>query len=164
MKEDCTSAYCGLFCESCAVYIASKTSKNDLAVLAEKMNTTVEEMHCEGCKSDRLSPHCRSCFFKSCAREKGLEYCEDCSDFPCQKLMEFKEQFPHRNELLVSAKYRKENGIEKWVEKMKNDYSCPNCGTINSPYYYRCKNCGSIPSSQYFIRNADSIKKHLKIE
>lgn len=150
-----TTAYCGLYCGSCGIYIATmKDDADELARIALKMKTTAEEIKCRGCRSSVLSPHCRSCGFRSCARGKSADACERCPEFPCERLREFQRQAPHRAELFESARYRGERGFEAWLEKMKADYSCAACGTLNSPYYARCPECGRAPANPFVERNS----------
>jgi ribosomal protein L40E len=147
-------AYCGLFCESCGVLIATRgNDESELSRIAAKMNTTKEEVRCRGCRSSVLSPHCRNCEFRDCAKEKRIEGCEQCADFPCEALREFQKKAPHRVELFESARYRKDKGVEEWLEKMKDDYSCAECGAMNSPYYARCRACGAKPGNRFVARN-----------
>ncbi len=153
-------AFCGLFCESCGVYIATKNNdEKELERIAKMMKTTKEEILCKGCRSDVLSPHCRNCEYKKCAKEKGLLNCEECTDFPCNQLRDFQKQMPHRAELFESATFRKEKGINQWLSKMEEDYSCETCGTINSPYYIVCKKCGNNPGNKFIRRNISFLKK-----
>ena len=151
---DTTVACCGLFCESCGVYIATKADdRAALEGIAQRMKTTSEEIRCLGCRSNTLSPHCRECNFKLCADAKGVANCEDCDSFPCPDLADFQKLLPHRAELFESAAYRKANGIRAWTSKMIEDYSCTECGTVNSPYYIKCKNCGNDPGNPFIARN-----------
>jgi len=155
-----TVAFCGLFCESCGVYIATKNhDEADLERIALRMKTTKEEIRCEGCLSAVLSPHCRECALKACARSKSLQNCELCGDFPCAKLRDFQAQLPHRAELFESANYRKVQGVESWMRKMTEDYSCADCGAINSPYYVSCKKCGKEPANPFVGRHMSLFKK-----
>jgi hypothetical protein len=158
MKD--SAAVCGLYCESCGVYIATENNDVDeLERLAAMLKTEKEEILCKGCRSDVLSPHCRNCEFRRCAEEKGLVNCEDCSDFPCSQLKDFQKQRPHRAELFEFAILRKEIGIDRWLEKMKKDYSCESCGTVNSPYYIVCKKCGNNPGNEFIRRNIALLRK-----
>lgn len=151
---DDTVAYCGLFCGSCGVYVATmKDDVEDLERIASMMKVRPEEIPCRGCRSGTLSPHCRNCEFKECARGKKLDACEECVDFPCDSLREFQRQLPHRAELFESAEYRKAHGIDAWLRKMAEDYACEKCGTVNSPYYPSCKACGNEPANPFAGRN-----------
>jgi hypothetical protein len=158
MKD--TVAFCGLFCESCGVYIATEKKDNvELSRIANTLQATLDEIPCKGCRSSVLSPHCRNCDFRACAQKKNYENCEECFEFPCDMLKEFQSKAPHRIELFESALYRKGNGIIPWIEKMKEDYACKSCGTINSPYYISCKKCGENPGNNFIKRNIAKFKK-----
>lgn len=153
-------AYCGLFCESCGVYIATQNKDDkELERIAQKMKTKKEDIPCEGCRSKVLSLHCRSCKYREYAQNKEIDNCEECHDFPCDELREFQGQMPHRAELFESARFRKEKGVTQWLEKMKEDYSCESCGFINSPYYIICKKCGNDPGNKFIRRNISLLKK-----
>jgi hypothetical protein len=47
---------------------------------------TAENVACEGCKSkgDKIAD--KQCKARPCAREKGLESCAQCDEFPCNKV------------------------------------------------------------------------------
>lgn len=158
MKD--TIAVCGLFCESCGVYIATQNNnEKELERIATMMKTTREEIRCNGCRSEVLSPHCRKCEFRSCTQNKNIPNCEDCQTYPCEAIMEFQKKAPHRAELFESAAFRKKNGIQKWLDKMHADYTCATCGTINSPYYITCKKCGNDPGNDFTKRNISLFRK-----
>ena len=154
-------AYCGLYCYACGVYIATKEDPARLKILAEMMNKTEEEIRCNGCRSDKLSFYCMTCILKTCAISKGLNFCSECTEYPCNNLKEFQEKMPHRAELFQSLDYLKNNSVEKWEEKMKNDFSCPQCGVINSPYYLKCRKCDTLPGNKFIERNLAKIKNYL---
>lgn len=155
-----TSAICGLFCESCGIFIATKEQNEaELERIATMMKTKKEEIKCNGCRSRVLSPHCRDCDFKKCSSEHNVINCEDCTHYPCDKLKGFQKQMPHRAELFESAHYRKDNGIHKWTIKMKKNYSCESCGYMNSPYYVKCKKCGNDPANNFVKRNKSLFMK-----
>ena len=45
---------------------------------------------CDGCRGDRAKHWSASCWIlKCCVDDKGLEFCNKCEDFPCQKLEEW---------------------------------------------------------------------------
>ena len=82
-------AFCGLDCEKCDAYIATKN--NDRALrekTAEKwseLNNAVilpEHINCEGCRADGAKTfYCDSlCPIRKCAVGKGLETCGGCPD------------------------------------------------------------------------------------
>lgn len=156
-----TAAICGLFCESCSLYIGTTQDPQRLEFLASKYNKPIEEMKCTGCRTENLSFYCKTCEMKTCIKEKNLTFCSECDEYPCQILIEFQKQLPHRLELFESLDYIRDNGVDKWVENMRANYSCVECGTINSPYEFNCRSCGHTPSSEFVKRNREQIVEML---
>ena len=89
-------AYCGLDCEKCDAYLATK--KNDQALRertarlwAELNNAPIlpEHINCEGCRADGVKTvYCESlCAVRRCAVVKGISTCGDCSKVRmCEKI------------------------------------------------------------------------------
>lgn len=152
------AAVCGLFCGACSVFIATQEDPVRLAAIAQKLNQTVEETACNGCRSDNVSGHCSHCAFRECASQKGILFCSECSEFPCKELVDFQAKMPHRIELWESLDLIKKEGLESWHKKMITDYSCKSCHTINSAYDFSCRSCGSTPGNDYISRNEEQIK------
>jgi len=50
-----------------------------------------EDILCKGCKSETLFLFCSSCYITTCNKERGIENCEDCDEFPCDRYNEFLE-------------------------------------------------------------------------
>lgn len=162
IKPDKTqAAVCGLFCPSCTVYIATHEDPERLKAIAARSGVPVEEMECDGCRSDRLNLFCRvKCKMKKCAAEKGVDFCGSCGDYPCAELKEFQSLMPHRKELWNSHKRIKEAGWEKWFEEMTVLYSC-DCGTLNSAYDLKCRKCANEPSCGYVETHREEIIKNM---
>jgi hypothetical protein len=88
-----TVACCGLDCGKCRAYVA--TRRRDYASAAEiarlwsnpeEGDYKPEDIWCDGCHSDRLHAFCAKCPVRICAKEKGIENCGRCVDYPCGKL------------------------------------------------------------------------------
>jgi hypothetical protein len=48
-------------------------------------NYTAENVRCDGCKSNgRIAD--KGCRARPCAKEKGIEHCAHCDEFPCDKI------------------------------------------------------------------------------
>lgn len=160
------SAACGLYCGSCGIYLA--TQENDTEKLlryALVLNQSLNETFCDGCRAERKSAHCSCmCSFIKCTFEKGIEFCGFCQEFPCTELKNFQSRMPHRVEILESQNRLKETGMEQWIIEMKENYSCPQCKTVNTAYDERCRKCGSTPSSRFTTRHLQLIKTHLGME
>ncbi|MHB8085350.1 MAG: DUF3795 domain-containing protein, partial [Dehalococcoidia bacterium] len=103
--------------------------------------------------------YCSSCKLILCASEKGLDFCGQCSEYPCEELKTFQSILPHRLELWQSLERIKEIGWEQWYDEMVDHYSCPECGTINSAYDKACRECGATPSCEYVRVNKEGIIK-----
>jgi hypothetical protein len=90
-------AACGLDCTVCDIRlatddpeIAQRTADWFHTELGIKLK--LEDVRCEGCKGDRAkhwSPDCWT--LQCCVYDKGLEFCYQCEDFPCQKLNDWAE-------------------------------------------------------------------------
>ncbi|MBI4766416.1 MAG: DUF3795 domain-containing protein [Deltaproteobacteria bacterium] len=156
------SAVCGLFCPSCTVYIGTQEDPPRLKAIAGRFQLPVEEWECEGCRSERRSYYCRNnCKMVACAAEKGIEFCGECDDYPCEELKKFQAERPHRIELWESQRRIAEIGFSEWFEEMVDHYSCPKCRTINSAYDRVCRVCGSEPSCRYVQLHQGEIDKSL---
>ncbi|MBO8167079.1 MAG: DUF3795 domain-containing protein [Kosmotoga sp.] len=107
-------AYCGIKCTECPAYIA--TINNDDAKRkevakewSEMFNTKIkpEDINCKGCLNEEvLFAHCDECYYRSCAKEKGIRNCAYCSDFPCKELSSFFTQVPEAKETLENIRKR----------------------------------------------------------
>ena len=79
--------FCGIDCEKCDAYIATKNNDNALrertARLWAQLNnapTLPEHINCEGCRIEGIKTvFCDSlCAIRKCALEKGIETCGKC--------------------------------------------------------------------------------------
>ena len=156
-----TAAVCGLFCPSCTLFIATLEDPERLKRLAVSLNQTIEESHCEGCRSENKTNYCKKCKMVDCASEKGIEFCGECIKYPCEEIKTFQALKPHRIDLWQSQQRIKEAGYEQWYEEMVEHYSCPECNTINSAYDLACRKCGNIPSCSYVRINKEGILNHI---
>ena len=85
-------AFCGLDCEKCDAYIATKNNDQALrektAKLWTKLNNvpiSPEHINCDGCRADgKKTVFCESlCEVRQCALKKGVSTCSDCSEMDC---------------------------------------------------------------------------------
>lgn len=90
------SSYCGVKCESCKVFIATKNSDNSLKhIIAKewgrlyKRQFTIEEIYCEGCKSNKVFCMCVKCDIRDCNTEKNIHNCSICNVYPCDRMIKF---------------------------------------------------------------------------
>ena len=91
-----TIAYCGLNCETCDAFIATKNNDQSLRVRTAKLWAELnqapilpEHINCQGCRLDGAKTiFCQSlCTIRQCAIKKGFDTCGHCPDMAgCQKL------------------------------------------------------------------------------
>ena len=88
-------AYCGLDCERCEAFIATRTNDDALrAAVAEQWSRTYnapikpEHINCTGCQSAGVTTYyCdQLCEIRKCATTKSVGTCADCRDYPCSLL------------------------------------------------------------------------------
>ncbi|UCE65839.1 MAG: DUF3795 domain-containing protein [Candidatus Zixiibacteriota bacterium] len=123
-KRDLT-APCGLGCFVCDIYEENLTEKT-AEFIHQKMGIPKEEIPCKGCRQqDGKHFHLSSegCATLNCAREKGVEFCCECTDFPCSllaPLADGAERYPHNMKLFNLCRIKKA-GIDRWIEEEAGD-------------------------------------------
>jgi len=89
--------YCGLDCEKCDVFIATKTNDEELRQKTAKywselnnVTITADMMYCDGCRCDgKKTVYCESiCEIKKCAEEKQHETCGSCAEMQTCKTLQ----------------------------------------------------------------------------
>lgn len=156
------AAFCGLYCGACSLFIASTEDPARLEKLSAAFKTPPEALRCLGCRSDKLSPFCRDCGFKACAKGRGTAFCSECGEFPCADLTAFQKERPHRLELWNDLERIKEAGAEVWMKEKRAEYACPECGTINSAYDLACRKCGTSPSCAYVRKHRGAVETYFR--
>ena len=96
-------SYCGLVCNTCPIYLATCAPNKDeqarsraevFRICTEQYGmkiTPADITDCDGCRTEggRLFSACIECGIRACAREKKLENCAHCGDYPCSGLVTF---------------------------------------------------------------------------
>lgn len=91
-------SYCGLNCATCPSFIATQNNDNALRKKTAsfysdlfRLDYTAEDINCDGCLSEsgRLIHYCKACKIRNCCREKNLNNCGACPDYPCNQLKKF---------------------------------------------------------------------------
>ena len=120
--------YCGLYCGNCAVMAkiapASKVLYDEMRIAGFEeiinfipggdgfwsfLKGMVEDGLCISCKDGSGNP---SCAVRICAKEKGIEMCALCEEYPCAKFDAFFQGYPmlkQDNNLL------REKGMDAWT-------------------------------------------------
>ena len=103
-----------------------------------------EGVMCAGCKTEQIADYCIGCHFRDCTRDKGIEFCFECQDFPCEQLVAFRnDQWPHHSSVLKNLETIQEKGLDAWLEEQAKRWSCPECGKGFTWYESKCKECGA---------------------
>jgi predicted RNA-binding Zn-ribbon protein involved in translation (DUF1610 family) len=152
-------AVCGLLCRTCSVYLASTEDPAWLERLAARNGVSVEEERCSGCRGPDRSYHCESCQFSRCARKRGVTFCGECSEYPCQELRVWRERMPHRVEVFEALRRIAKVGWDAWYAEALEDFRCPECGTLNAAYNLACRQCGIQPSCAFVGRHGAAIQR-----
>jgi hypothetical protein len=136
-------APCGLYCGVCGILIAHRDDNQKFKErLSTVYGTESEDIQCSGCLADESNVflYCRVCPIKSCTRDRGIEGCHQCDDFPCEQI----DNFPlpvGKKVILRAVPQRREWGDEKWVAEETKRYVCPHCGYALFRGAKRCRNC-----------------------
>jgi len=121
---------CGIYCGACAL------GNGEMAAAAKNLRRFVDAydylqkicgelnwpefmkvLHfladgsCPGCGAGGGNPFCK---VRNCAKEKNVSLCEECSEFPCQRIYGFQQTYPFA---VTSLQRRKEVGIEEWLKQ-----------------------------------------------
>ena len=106
-------AYCGLDCEKCGAFIATRNNDDSLrAKVAEEWSRLFdspmkpEHINCTGCRSTGVKTYyCdQLCEIRKCAMERSVTTCAQCPDFPCNRVDEFFRTAPKAKQTLEAQK------------------------------------------------------------
>jgi hypothetical protein len=152
MTEFNPDTYCGIYCGACSIAMYGKTGRAD-AFAACLANVPKEDLVCGGCKSESIYAGCGTCMLRRCAREKAIDHCTDCADYPCRMYRRWQKAakfLPHAREAASSLEAIRRDGAEHWLDSQKKRWSCPECGTPFSWYAQGCGSCGHSLASRSF--------------
>ena len=156
------AAVCGLYCEACTLFIATREDPGRLKELAKRFQLSEEAVKCYGCRSAKRGPYCEKCKMFSCAAERGIDFCVECAEYPCGDLKQFQSEMPHRIELWDNLEQIGAVGYGQWLKDIRWNYTCPQCRSINSTYDSKCRKCGEEPSCDYVAKHKLAVETYLK--
>ena len=123
-------APCGMNCMVCYKHLKAKNS-------------------CKGCLScDNDKPeHCRKCSIKDCVNQKEINYCFECNLFPCKTIKNLDKNYVKNYgiSLIKNSISVKTEGIESFLLKEKELWTCKKCGGIISLHDKQCSECHFSP-------------------
>jgi hypothetical protein len=127
-------AFCGLNCAKCDMYKAGhgdeKLRDEILAWFKEKRNQILkpEQIRCEGCKGPLDVHWSADCEMMLCAKKKCVQYCFECSDFPCDVLNKFaSDGAAHHNRTVENLKKMRKVGLGAWIAEQEKNEKCEFC-------------------------------------
>lgn len=156
MEHFVLDAYCGLYCGACEILSAYRESLltmrmpvwNDLPKRFSKYIKPAE-IKCHGCKSGVVFEGCGGCGIRKCARERQVDFCFECGEYPCSRIDEmraniekFKKILPHTGAIVNDLPEIQRQGKAVWLENQRQYWSCEKCGAPVTWYQKRCKSCG----------------------
>lgn len=119
-------APCGITCAVCYVHLRQKKP-------------------CFGCRGlDASKPeHCRKCKIKDCATGQGIDFCFECSTFPCATIKRLDKSYRQRYQvsLIENGIRAKTVGIEQHLLEEKEKWTCVQCGGVISLHDRACSEC-----------------------
>jgi len=114
------TAPCGLDCFNCPMFLAG-ADENLRRDIAQRLRMPEERAFCTGCREqggaiDFLGMK-EPCSVYRCITAKGIGFCSECSDFPCDHLHPYADMaalVPHNTKVFNLCLIRK-MGLEAWA-------------------------------------------------
>lgn len=113
------TAPCGLDCFNCIVYLANENEELREKI-SNKTGVPAEKAVCKGCRNEHgkcpILPV--ECHVFPCAEKKGVKFCFECQDFPCDHLQPYADkahEVPH-NTKVYNLCLIKKMGLESWAK------------------------------------------------
>jgi hypothetical protein len=120
-------APCGINCRVCYVYLRKKKP-------------------CLGCRGqdDAKPEHCRKCKIKDCALGQSIDFCFDCTSFPCVTIKRLDKNYRQRYQvsLIANAIRLKTVGAQQYLREEREKWTCAECGGVISLHDHACSECG----------------------
>ena len=123
--QNLLEAPCGIHCGMCVLNQAG--SDEELRTLvSEKLHLPKDKVVCSGCRA--INGFCpvnhEQCATWLCAKEKGVAFCSECTEFPCRKLMPCADRASElpQNIKVFSLTLRKTKGDEEWRRSIEEVY------------------------------------------
>ncbi|MEW6527329.1 MAG: DUF3795 domain-containing protein [Spirochaetota bacterium] len=114
------TAPCGLDCFNCPMYLAG-SDDNLRKKVAQSLNISFEKAVCKGCRNEHGKIEFlhmqKTCSVYACTQAKGIDFCYECADFPCDNLHPYADrasQVPHNTKVFNLCLIKK-MGLETWA-------------------------------------------------
>ena len=121
------TAPCGIACFNCPVCVDKPSLKTAVMsglvklMLFKKLDFKKRNSVCRGCRDEegkcRAVGFTEPCKIYACSTKKGVEFCFQCAEFPCDHLQPYrnKSQLPH-NTKMYNLCLIKKMGVEEWAQ------------------------------------------------
>ena len=120
-------APCGVNCLACSAYLDSKKP-------------------CPGCRApiEQIArKSCRNCVKKQCALERGLQWCFECSRFPCTRIKSLDKRYQHNYDVdLIQNGSDAKRDMDAFLQTQRECFTCKSCGGIIDQHHQKCSECG----------------------
>lgn len=132
---------CGRDCFNCPVFIASGNEKLKKA-MAHRLGIPEDSVDCKGCRDEEgkckflgALGFAEGCRIYDCVSKKGVKFCFECSEFPCDllhPLADMADRFPHNMKVFNLCRIARV-GVEKWAtEEAKASFDRYYAGKLES--------------------------------
>lgn len=109
------TAPCGIDCFNCQLFKENAQSPERLEL--NKRVPQLANVLCKGCRDQNCPLLHAPCPTRQCAQEHTVDFCHECSLFPCNKLMPMADEaarYPHNIKVYNLCRI-KAIGIEEWA-------------------------------------------------
>ncbi len=127
-REELTNltAVCGIDCFNCEYFHSNidaffETMPAERKAVIAARGLTIENLRCRGCRNGGCTVIGGRCDTLECAREKKVDFCHECGQFPCgrlQPLADYAPVAPH-NLKVYNLMAIRNRGIEAWAAETK---------------------------------------------
>lgn len=95
--------YCGHDCAWCVTYIATQRNDDNLRRQSQSfykerfgLDIPLEKFNCEGGRSKNVFELCKECPFVKCCKERSVDSCSKCSEYPCKELSDYQAKYVNK--------------------------------------------------------------------
>lgn len=134
---------CGAYCGACPVYRAwADQDTPRLEALAHALGTTTDRLMCTGCRTPATFCFGGDCEIKTCAQERGIAFCPECSEYPCERIQRFDAGAPYHAAMRRDAAQLRGGGVSAWLREQDRRWRCSGCGAKVPAGSEACPACG----------------------
>ena len=124
--------YCGLYCKLCATLARIPQQSSALQETLRKEGWEYFGQYClpafkefwaaleQLSRSDKAPKGCRGgcgdpdCAIRKCARQRKMELCSSCTEYPCQLITNLAQRYPN---LIHDGRRQQQIGLDKWIHE-----------------------------------------------